>query len=106
MRTFQEIKDNYRFTDPDITTLKGLLPVVSPHVGTIVSDFYELLLSIPDTAKFLKDPAKLARLRDQHQQWVLALFRGLMTSATFSAWSTSAMPTCASVCRPTSFTWA
>ena len=28
MRTFQEIKDNYRFTDPDIETLKGLLPVV------------------------------------------------------------------------------
>ncbi len=36
MRTFQEIKDNYRFTDPDIETLKGLLPVVEPHVETIV----------------------------------------------------------------------
>ena len=32
MRTFQEIKDNYRFTEPDIETLKGLLPVVEPHV--------------------------------------------------------------------------
>ena len=36
MRTFQEIKDNYRFTEPDIETLKGLLPVVSPHAETIV----------------------------------------------------------------------
>ena len=34
MRTFQEIKDNYRFTDPEIETLKGLLPVVSPHAET------------------------------------------------------------------------
>jgi len=60
MRTFQEIKDNYRFTGEDIETLKGLLPVVSPHADMIVSDFYSLLLSIPDTAKFLKDEAKLA----------------------------------------------
>ena len=59
MRTFQEIKDNYRFTESDIETLKGLLAVVSPHVETIVSDFYSLLLSIPDTAKFLQDEAKL-----------------------------------------------
>lgn len=76
MRTFQEIKDNYRFTDQDIETLKGLLPVVSPHVETIVSDFYSLLLSIPDTAKFLQDEARLAWLRGQHEKWLLALFQG------------------------------
>jgi uncharacterized membrane protein (DUF373 family) len=76
MRTFQEIKDNYRFSDPEIKTLKGLLPVISPHIDTIVSDFYDLLLSIPDTAKFLQDAAKLAWLRKQHQKWVLALFQG------------------------------
>ncbi len=76
MRTFQEIKDNYRFTEPDMETLKGLLPVVAPHAETIVSDFYELLLTIPDTAKFLKDATKLAWLRAQHQQWLLALFQG------------------------------
>ena len=34
MRTFQEIKDNYRFTEPEIETLKGLLPVVAPHAET------------------------------------------------------------------------
>ena len=76
MRTFQEIKDNYRFTDPDIEILKGLLPVVEPHVETIVSDFYDLLLTIPDTAKFLKDAARLAWLKEQHQKWLLALFQG------------------------------
>ncbi|MBU4232543.1 MAG: hypothetical protein KKD99_12475 [Proteobacteria bacterium] len=57
MRTFQEIKDNYRFNAPDIETLKNLLAVVSPHVDTIVSDFYNLFLTIPDAAKFLKDEA-------------------------------------------------
>ena len=76
MRTFQEIKDNYRFTDPDIETLKGLLAVVSPHVDTIIADFYNLFLAIPDTAKFLQDEAKLAWLRGAHQKWLLALFQG------------------------------
>jgi uncharacterized membrane protein (DUF373 family)/hemoglobin-like flavoprotein len=76
MRTFQEIKDNYRFTDQDIETLKGLLPVVSPHADTIIADFYNLFLSISDTAKFLQDEAKLAWLRGQHQKWLLALFQG------------------------------
>ena len=76
MRTFQEIKENYRFTEPDMVILKGLLPVVSPHAEQIVSDFYDLLLSIPDTAKLLQDAAKLAWLRNQHQQWLLALFQG------------------------------
>jgi len=76
MRTFQEIKDNYRFTELEMETLKGLLPVVEPHAGVIVSDFYDLLLTIPDTAKFLQDEAKLTWLRAQHQQWLLALFQG------------------------------
>ena len=76
MRTFQEIKDNYRFSDPDIETLKGLLPVVSPYAETIVADFYNLFLTIPDAGKFLQDEAKLTWLRGQHQQWLLALFQG------------------------------
>ena len=85
MRTFQEIKNNYRFTDPDIETLKGLLPVVEPHVETIVSDFYNLLLAIPDTAKFLKDAARLAWLKEQHHKWVLALFQGPYDETLFPA---------------------
>jgi len=50
--------------------------VVSPHAETIVSDFYNLLLSIPDTAKFLHDAARLAWLREAHRKWLLALFQG------------------------------
>ncbi len=104
MRTFQEIKENYRFTEPDIETLKSLLPVVSPHVETIVSDFYNLLLSIPDTAKFLKNEAKLAWLRASISNGCWPCFRVPMTSATSNACSVSATPTCASIFQPTSFT--
>jgi uncharacterized membrane protein (DUF373 family)/hemoglobin-like flavoprotein len=76
MRTFQEIKDNYRFTELEIETLKSLLPLVEPHADTIVSDFYNLLFNIPDTAKFLKDEAKMTWLQGRHRQWLLALFQG------------------------------
>jgi uncharacterized membrane protein (DUF373 family)/hemoglobin-like flavoprotein len=76
MRTFQEIKDNYRFSEPDIEILKSLLPVVEPHADRIVTDFYNLFLEIPDTAKFLKDKAQIARLRPMHQTWLLAMFQG------------------------------
>ena len=76
MRTFQEIKDNYRFTELDMEILKGLLPVVEPHADRLVGDFYNLFLQIPDTARFLKDEAKLARLRALHRGWLLSLFQG------------------------------
>ena len=35
MRTFQEIRDNYRFSDLEAETLKGLLPVVEPHAARL-----------------------------------------------------------------------
>lgn len=76
MRTFQEIKDNYRFSEPDIEILKSLLPMVEPHADRIVTDFYNLFLQIPDTAKFLQDEARMARLRTQHREWLLAMFQG------------------------------
>jgi uncharacterized membrane protein (DUF373 family)/hemoglobin-like flavoprotein len=76
MRTFQEIKDNYRFSELEIETLKGLKPVVEPHADHLVADFYNLLLTIPDTAKFLTDEARMAGLRAQHRAWLLALFQG------------------------------
>jgi uncharacterized membrane protein (DUF373 family) len=76
MRTFQEIKDNYRFTDLEIETLKGFLPVVEPQADRIVDDFYNLFLQLPDTAKFLQDDTRLTRLRAMHRAWLLSLFQG------------------------------
>jgi uncharacterized membrane protein (DUF373 family)/hemoglobin-like flavoprotein len=76
MRTFREIKDNYRFSEPEMETLKALLPVVEPHADTIVADFYHLFRQIPDTAKYLTDEAQMARLQAMHRIWLLALFQG------------------------------
>ncbi|MFA5112488.1 MAG: protoglobin domain-containing protein, partial [Desulfobaccales bacterium] len=76
MRTFQEIKDNYRFSEPDIEILKSLLPVVEPHAERMVDDFYNLFLQIPDAARYLQDDRQIARLKGMHRLWLLALFQG------------------------------
>ncbi len=76
MRTFQEIKDNYRFTTAEMETLKSLLPVVEPHAEQLIGDFYHVCRQMPDAAKFLQDEAHLARLSEAHRSWLLALFPG------------------------------
>ena len=76
MRTFQEIRDNYRFSDLEAETLKRLLPVVEPHAPQLIRDFYNLFLQMPDAAKFLQDEARHARLETKHRDWLLDLFKG------------------------------
>jgi len=76
MRTFQEIKDNYRFTEAEMATLGSLLPVVEPHADQLVSDFYLLFQQMPDAAKFLQDNSRMTRLMVAHRTWLLGLFQG------------------------------
>ncbi len=76
MRTFQEIKDNYQFSELEAETLKGLLPLIEPHAPRIVQDFYNYFLQFPDTAKYLEKEGQLARLQPLHRLWLLALFQG------------------------------
>lgn len=76
MRTFRNIQENYRFSESETTVLRELKPVVEPHADRLVEDFYQFLLEIPDTAKFLQDEARLARLKVSHREWLLGLFEG------------------------------
>jgi uncharacterized membrane protein (DUF373 family)/hemoglobin-like flavoprotein len=76
MRTFQEIKDNYRFTEAEVETLRNLLPLVEPHADQLVSDFYQLFLQMPDAATFLPEELRQSRLMPAHRIWLLALFQG------------------------------
>jgi uncharacterized membrane protein (DUF373 family)/hemoglobin-like flavoprotein len=75
MRTFQDIKKNYQFNSEEMAILNSLHPVVEPQADQIVQDFYNYLLQIPDTAKFL-DPSRHERLPQIYRTWLLALFQG------------------------------
>ncbi len=76
MRTFRSIQDNYRFSESEIETLRELKPLVEPYADRLVEDFYQLLLENPDTARFLQDEARLAKLKVSHRDWLMALFEG------------------------------
>jgi uncharacterized membrane protein (DUF373 family)/hemoglobin-like flavoprotein len=76
MRTFKDIKDSYRFSETELETLKGLLPLVEPHADRLISDFYQHFLQIPDAARFLQDESRRVRLAAAHRDWLLALFTG------------------------------
>ena len=76
MRTFEEIRQNYRLGEEEENMLFRLAPVVEAHADQVVEDFYQFLLEIPDTAKFLEDPDRLARLKASHRGWLMTLFQG------------------------------
>jgi uncharacterized membrane protein (DUF373 family) len=75
MRTFQQIKDAYQFSDPEVETLKGLWPLIEPQADRVVSDFYNNLLRMPDAARFLTEDI-MPRLRLLHRGWLQSLFEG------------------------------
>jgi len=76
MRTFEEIRENFGLSEAEEDMLHRLGPLVEPQADHIVDDFYHFLLEIPDTAKFLQDPERLARLKGVHRAWLVKLFTG------------------------------
>ena len=76
MLTMQEVKSHYFFTDTDEGLLKELLPLAQENCDALVDQFYDYLLKIPETAKFLREEVALQKLKKTHADWVLSLFSG------------------------------
>ncbi len=83
MRTFEEIRTNYRLGEDEEDMLHRLAPVVEAQADQVVGDFYQFLQEIPYTAKFLEDPERLARVKQYHRAWLMALFQGPYNEAYF-----------------------
>ena len=76
MLTMEEVKGHYFFTDEDAGLLKDLLPVAQHNCDRMVEEFYDYLLKIPETTKFLRDDLVLNKLKKIHSDWFLSLFSG------------------------------
>jgi len=76
MRTFEEIRRNFRLGEAEEDMLRSLAPLIEPEAEQVVEEFYQSLLEMPYTAKFLQDPDRLARLKGVHRAWLMALFQG------------------------------
>jgi uncharacterized membrane protein (DUF373 family) len=83
MRSFEEIRKNYRLGEEEEDMLHRLGPLVEPQADQVVDDFYYFLLDIPYTAKFIEDPERLARLKGFHRSWLMALFTGPFNESYF-----------------------
>jgi uncharacterized membrane protein (DUF373 family) len=83
MRTFDEIRENFRLGEAEEDILHHLAPLVEPQADQIVEDFYLFLLDIPDAAKFLQDPERLARVKGLHREWLMRLFEGPFNESYF-----------------------
>ena len=76
MRTFEEIRNDYRLGEAEEDTLYSLAPLMESQADSVVEDFYQFLQEIPYTAKFLEDTERLARLKVFHRTWLMNLFKG------------------------------
>jgi uncharacterized membrane protein (DUF373 family) len=83
MRTFEEIRKNFRLGDDEEDMLRRLAPLVEPQADQIVEDFYQYLLEIPYAAKFLQDPDRVTSLKRYHRAWLMTLFQGPFNEAYF-----------------------
>jgi uncharacterized membrane protein (DUF373 family)/truncated hemoglobin YjbI len=83
MRTFEEVRENFRLGEEEEDMLRHLAPLVEPQADQIVEDFYQFLLEIPDAAKFFQDPERLARVKAMHHAWLIKLFGGPYTESYF-----------------------
>jgi uncharacterized membrane protein (DUF373 family) len=76
MRKFEEVLNDYRLGDDEVEILISLLPLMESQADQVVEDFYIFLQEMPYTAKFLQDPDLLDRLKIDHRNWLMALFKG------------------------------
>jgi diguanylate cyclase (GGDEF)-like protein len=65
------------FTDQDVLALSRLRATIDRQVQTLVDQFYEEQLKIPDIALLIGDADTLHRLRNAQRRYVLDLFVGV-----------------------------
>jgi rsbT co-antagonist protein RsbR len=66
----------FTLTDDDLARLGSLRPFAEKVIDGIVEDFYDLLLSHPDTKKFFPDEVAVRRVKRTQKEYFLGLFAG------------------------------
>lgn len=71
----------FKLTDDDLARLASLRPFAERVTDGIVEEFYEHLLSHPDTLRFFGDDATIRRVKRTQREYFLGLFTGKCDSA-------------------------
>lgn len=76
MRSFKEIKHDYRFTEEDERRLAGLRQLMEEHVDEVMSTLSLWIMGTKGAAKFFTDESRKRLVFGAHRQWFLNLFSG------------------------------
>jgi uncharacterized membrane protein (DUF373 family) len=76
MRSFREIKQNYRFTPEDEKRLEGLRTLMEEHVDEVMSTLSLWIMGTKGAAKFFTDESRKRHVFGAQREWFLDLFSG------------------------------
>jgi uncharacterized membrane protein (DUF373 family) len=76
MRTFKEIKHDYRFTEEDEHRLVQLRPIMEAHADEIMSTLDDWIMGTKGTAQFFTEESRKKHVFDSQRVWFLDLFSG------------------------------
>ena len=76
MRSFREIKQNYRFTPEDEKRLHDLHPLMEEHVDEVMSTLSLWIMGTKGAAKFFTDESRKRHVFGAQREWFLELFSG------------------------------
>ena len=76
MRSFKEIKHDYRFTDEDQKRLAAMRPLMEEHSKEIMSTVNLWIMGTAGAAKFFTQETRERHVFEMQQGWLLALFSG------------------------------
>ena len=71
------LKRHYFFTDEDARRLQELLPLAEEHQQRMVDQFYDYIMSHPETSGILVKQTTREKMGHYHQLWFLSLFQGV-----------------------------
>jgi uncharacterized membrane protein (DUF373 family) len=76
MRSFREIKHDYRFTEDDEKRLAGLRSLMEEHVDEVMSTLSLWIMGTKGAAKFFTDESRKKHVFGAQREWFLELFSG------------------------------
>jgi uncharacterized membrane protein (DUF373 family) len=76
MRSFKQIKADYRFTAEHEERLREMAPVMKEHAEEIMGTLSLWIMGTRDTAEFFTDESRRRHVFDAQKKWFLDLFSG------------------------------
>ncbi len=74
--SMEELRRHYLFTADDETNISRAGELILPFLDQFGVDFYDYLLTYPETAQFFRTPEAIQRRKETIKQWLVELLSG------------------------------